>query len=417
MQKQQGSLLGAKQGTTGLDANIKQLEKLADRIKQAGEKYEVGYKKLVKLADDADCYLTAKQYVVESAVSQCVRSEIDGLMTDADVWVCQAQKSIADLETEYAEKQAAYIAATKYLGEIEKKLDGWIGVEKWLLDLLKQLDGLAKKIDVAEDECDFCRMYVHVQDYQRLLCNPRDDSAQADDDGDCAPLSICEVLLEPGDLLSITPTWQFFLRSSGAGSSNKSAARQGTAAVSSPVRREPSFVDSPQQRRGPDRSGLAPHRAVEWPTPMMRIFERVRPVSHRAASTTAPGISQQLPLARISTGATATDRPHSSDVAAAGVTAAHADHGRWIVPTFRRVEYAAPRQSTTVATPGRAAPAVHSEPAAPRVESPSGGVAPHGQRIPADMLLSPATVGLLTEQVMRQLDRRVISVRERLGNT
>lgn len=202
MQKQQGSLLGAQQGTTGLDANIKQLEKLADRIKQTGEKYKVGYEKLVKFAGEADCYLTAKQYVVNSAVSHSVRTRIDVIMADADRQVCQAQKLIVDLEAEYAKKQEAYNAATKQLVDREKELERWIGVEKWLIDLLKQLDGLAKKIDVAEDECDFCRMYVHVKDYQRrLLCDPRADSAEADDGCDCAPLSVCDVLQEPNCLL------------------------------------------------------------------------------------------------------------------------------------------------------------------------------------------------------------------------
>jgi len=221
--------------------------------------------------------------------------------------------------------------------------------------------------------------------------------------------------------LSIMPTWQFFLRSSGDRSSNTSAPRPGSRAVPLTVRRELSLAGSPRQGRGLDPRDFAPHLEVAWPTPLMRTIERVRPVSNRAASTTASGIPQQLrlrlPPARRSTGTTAIDRQHSTGVAADGFTAAQSDPSRRIVPMFRRVEYAAPRQTTAVATPGRAAAAVRPEPAAPRVESPPTGVAPRGQRISADMLLSPATVGLLTDQVMRQLDRRVVSARERLGNS
>ena len=189
LKHRQEELQVAQQGSTDLDANIKQLEKLAASIRQAGVKYEQSYDKYAEQECDAACYRKAKSYTVECALSEGARQQIDSIVAEVDNAIKDAHEEVEDKRSELERKQQQYDDAVRALTEKEAKLARWIDAEKWIKELQQKLLDISKKITEAEATCDFCRMYVFVGEYATILHG-------SDEPG------LCDVVKPPDDLLA-----------------------------------------------------------------------------------------------------------------------------------------------------------------------------------------------------------------------
>jgi chromosome segregation ATPase len=162
----QEEFLDRQQRVGGLEASIKQLEKLGSGIDEAIKKYKASYDTYVEQKRTTECYYTTKYRTAESALADGVADAIGEIVNEADAAIDALEEDIEEATDHFADSAAKQETAKHDLEEHEADFAAALAVDKRIASLLKSLKDWETKIEAAEDACDFCAMYYYVSEYE-----------------------------------------------------------------------------------------------------------------------------------------------------------------------------------------------------------------------------------------------------------
>lgn len=147
-----------------LKADINDLQRIVNEVNQIANAYGKAYENNNKNKNDMDSYAATKKAMIEAALPEADRTNIDDKEDEVEDAITAKETSVNNLETTFETAKTEYETAKKELENKQKVYESLKTYQKELEDKLKNLKGLKDWIEKEEEANHLFNMYFLIKE-------------------------------------------------------------------------------------------------------------------------------------------------------------------------------------------------------------------------------------------------------------